>query len=174
MGAAQTEEAQVSTGDMTSGKHSTTAHEAALEERLIDISLRLEALQDRVERLEGELAELRRSPVEKKAAAAEAPAPRSAAPAATTSGGSTSIQDVLRLVYTGDAEGAQKLLLGLPKEEMERNTGVVAIVAATLCVQRGDLSGGLRAMQRARQVTDDPRLLKVIDMIESQLGLQAS
>ncbi|MCC7476835.1 hypothetical protein IT575_00120 [bacterium] len=148
-----------------------------LSEKLSELQLKLETALARIAHLEGDLIELR----DKQSAAGSAGAPRPAqrGPAAeqpVLGAGATSstIQDVLRKVYSGDAEGAQKLLLSLSKDEMARNTSVVALVAATLCIQRGDMNAGLTALQRARQFTDDPRLLRVIDLVEGQLGLQPS
>ncbi len=153
-----------------------------LSERVSELNLKLEAALGRIAHLEQDMIELR----ERQQSAPATPAAAPQASAATSRAASTetapasgantasTIQDVLRKVYSGDAEGAQKLLLSLTKEEMQRNTSVVALVAATLCIQRGDMSAGLQALQRARQFTDDARLLRVIDLVEAQIGLQPS
>jgi len=81
---------------------------------------------------------------------------------------STGMAAIVRLIAHGDAEAAQRRLHKLPEEELARQPAVVALVAAALFVERGDFAAGLKAIARARQLTDDPRLVKLTTLIENQ------
>ena len=79
-----------------------------------------------------------------------------------------SIANVIELVRRGESEQAQRELQALPAEEIAGHPAAVALVAAALCIQRGDVPSGLEALERARELTDDPRLLKVLALVAGQ------
>jgi hypothetical protein len=154
----------------------TTTRLAYLEDRITDLTIRLESLYARLAALEESQA-LLLSAAPHTEATADAKGKGARKGAKSDDAGAEpqlTINDVLTLVLKGEAQAAQQLLLSLPKEEMERQPGIVALAAATLCIQRGDLRGGLTALHRARQFTEDPRLLKVIERLEGQIGVNAS
>lgn len=75
---------------------------------------------------------------------------------------------IIQHISQGDGETAQQELQALPQAELTGQPAVVALVAAALFVQRGDLKAGLKALRQARGLTDDPRLLKLISLLEEQ------
>ena len=78
--------------------------------------------------------------------------------------------EVIGLIHQGQGDEAQRRLQALPSEELAEQPAVVAIAAAALCTQRDDYASALRALERARELTDDPRLLKVIQLVEAQVS----
>ena len=78
------------------------------------------------------------------------------------------LAEVVRLVHAGEAEEAQRRLRAIPEEELSAQPAVVALVASALFVQRGDFEAALRALERARSLTDDPRLLRIIQLVGAQ------
>lgn len=78
--------------------------------------------------------------------------------------------EVIGLIHEGEGDEAQRRLQALPGAELEEQPAVVAIAAAALCTQRNDYSSALQALKRARELTDDPRLLKVIHLVEAQVN----
>jgi hypothetical protein len=77
---------------------------------------------------------------------------------------------VIRLIAVGQAEEAHKAMRELPQEELAEQPAVVTLAVAALCVQKGDYAAGLKALERARSMTDDSRLLRVIQAVEAQLA----
>jgi hypothetical protein len=82
---------------------------------------------------------------------------------------SPGLVDVIKLIAVGQGDEAHRKMRELPAEELREQPAVVALVAAALCVQRGDYSSGLTALTKARSLTDDARLLRVMQAIESQI-----
>jgi hypothetical protein len=78
--------------------------------------------------------------------------------------------EVISLIHGGEGDEAQRRLQALPGAELEEQPAVVAIAAAALFAQRDDYSSALHTLQRARELTDDPRLLKVIQLVEVQVS----
>ena len=76
---------------------------------------------------------------------------------------------VIQLVFQGASDDAQRELYALPEAELSAQPAVVALVAAALFVQRGEFEHGLQALQRARELTDDPRIVHVIQLIAAQM-----
>ncbi len=139
----------------------------------------LAALEARIAELEARLAELaaRVEPVLLQHAA-QAPHPGGAAPDPAAAAQAPplpakitpELARVIRLVQQGQGDEAQRELRRIPDEQLAQQPEVVALVAAALCVQRGDYATGLKALERARTLTNDPRLLRVIQLIEEQTG----
>ncbi|GEM_PF-2557598 len=94
--------------------------------------------------------------------------PAESGAAAAAPAASRGMLRVIQHISQGDGETAQRELQALPQEELASQPAVVALVAAALFVQRGDLEAGLKALKQARGLTDDPRLLKLISLLESQ------
>jgi len=76
--------------------------------------------------------------------------------------------EVVQLVHEGQGEEAQRRLRAIPEEELSAQPAVVALVASALFVQRGDFEAALKALERARTLTDDPRLLRIIQLVGAQ------
>lgn len=143
-----------------------------LEQRVEELSLRVGNLVELVARLSHD-ADSSAQPltVSEDAAAAAAtaePAAGSAEAAQATPAISRGMLRVIQRIQHGDGETAQQELQALPQQELASQPAVVALVAAALFVQRGDLKAGLKALRRARGLTDDPRLLKLISLLEEQ------
>lgn len=83
---------------------------------------------------------------------------------------SPSMRNVIRLVHNGDADTAQRELRSIPEDELSANPATVAIVAAAMCAQRGEMAQALKALDHARGLTRDERLLTVMEHIRAQLG----
>jgi hypothetical protein len=83
-------------------------------------------------------------------------------------GVSAGIARVIQLIHRGETAAAQKLLRSVPQKELAEQPASVALVAAALCIERGDFQAALKALGRARQLTDEARLLKVIELVEAQ------
>ena len=77
---------------------------------------------------------------------------------------------VIELIQRGESDAAQQALYSLPENELAMQPAAVALVAAALFVQRGDVEAGLRALKQARQLTSDPRLLALVGRLEQQVG----
>lgn len=143
-----------------------------------EMQRRLDVLEHRISELEARLAELAErlasalAPPGAAAAARVTDAPPAAAEPAPQLGAKITpeLARVIRLVQQGEGDSAQRELRRIPEEELARQPEVVALVAAALCVQRGDYATGLKALERARTLTDDPRLLRVMQLIEEQAG----
>jgi hypothetical protein len=91
------------------------------------------------------------------------------APTEPTPPASPGMAHVIQLVFQGASEEAQRELYSLPEEELTAQPAVVALVAAALFVQRGDYEHGLQALQRARELTNDPRIMHVIQLVGAQM-----
>ena len=136
----------------------------AIHIRLLELEQRVEELTERVDNL----VELVAQHGHDGPAAADAPvtAEPQAGPAAPAV--SRGMLRIIQYISQGDGETAQQELQALPQEELASQPAVVALVAAALFVQRGDLKAGLMALRQARGLTDDPRLLKLISLLEKQ------
>lgn len=130
---------------------------AALEQRLAEVEARLEQLAG------GAQAEA----AQPAAAADGAGASAAVAPALKIT---PELVRVIRLVQEGRGDEAERELRRLPEAELASQPGVVALVAAALCVQRGDYANGLKALGRARSLTGDARLLRVMELVEAQMS----
>ena len=80
------------------------------------------------------------------------------------------MRNVINLIYSGETDAAQRELRRIPEDELAENPATVAIVAAALCAQRGEMAQALKALDRANALTSDERLLKVMEHIRAQLG----
>jgi uncharacterized coiled-coil protein SlyX len=140
------------------------AHEAT---RILELEHRVAELAERVENIVDKLARLTQvvralsEELRSRDGAATA-----AAPALAELSGP--MKSVLQLVYQGELDEAQRRLYELPEAELAAQPAVVALVAAALFVQRGDLNHALQALSSARELTDDERLLHVIQLVEDQ------
>jgi TolA-binding protein len=157
-----------------------------LEARVVDLEQRIEELSWRVDRLARQVAKLSyqqktdeeqppelEEPPDTRAVPETQPVPSAdgqPAPPSLAAEISAGMSAIIRLIARGEAETAQQKLHKLPEEELARQPAVVALVAAALFVERGDYSAGLKAVARARQLTNDPRLVKLTQLIERQAG----
>lgn len=91
------------------------------------------------------------------------------APAVSSNLLSPAMQQIVQLVYQGQSEEAQRQLYALPEEDLAAQPAMVAVVAAALFVERGDLELAIQALQRARELTDDPRVMQVIELLQRQM-----
>jgi hypothetical protein len=144
-----------------------------------DTQQQLEALEARVSLLETRLAQLSAHielnpllhDLPASSAGSREAAPETARPAPPLQLQITpELASVIRLVQQGHGDAAQRELRRIPEEHLAQQPEVVALVAAALCVQRGDYATGLKALERARTLTNDPRLLRVMQLIEEQAG----
>lgn len=142
----------------------TTADIAGLEQRLAALELRLAEVEARLEQTE-HMGLANATPATPNGAGTDGPA---AAPPPLKI--SPELVRVIRLVQEGRGDEAERELRHLPEAELAAQPGVVALVAAALCVQRGDYANGLKALRRARSLTGDARLLRVMELVEAQMG----
>lgn len=154
----------------------------SVEERLTELERRIDNLAHRVDNLVTQVARLSRlqKPTgnQEEAAKAEAPPVKDQAVSATISKAATDVAmrpeitpgmvSVIQLIGQGRGEEAQRKLHSLPETELAGQPAVVALVAAALFIQRGDYAAGLKAVNKARKLTDDPRLQRLIQLIEKQ------
>jgi hypothetical protein len=94
---------------------------------------------------------------------------QSSAPVEVAAATSPGMAHVIQLVFQGESEAAQQELYALPEAELAAQPAIVALVAAALFVQRGDYEHGMQALQRARELTDDPRVMHVIQLVTAQM-----
>lgn len=85
---------------------------------------------------------------------------------------SPAMGNVLKLIHSGQAEEAKKALAAIPAEERNAQPAVLAIAAAALCIARDDYANALTALGKARQLTDDTRLLRIIDLVAQKVPPQ--
>jgi hypothetical protein len=103
------------------------------------------------------------------------PAPAKAAASAGLPGSDTpvvitpALREVLRLIHSGDVAAAKQSLAGIPAEERNAYPAVLAIVAAAMCVASDDYTRAASALDKARQLTGDPRLLRIAELVEQRL-----
>jgi hypothetical protein len=171
------------TGDQTPAGPESDA--AALALRMSDLEQRIEEITQRVDNLVNQVARLSRlsqsaddnnldldsAADEDSVLAGEADdqaAELTAAHAPLTTEISPGMVRVIQLIGQGEGEAAQTKLHSLPEGELASQPAVVALVAAALFVQRGDYDSGLKAVSRARQLTNDERLIKLTQLIEQQ------
>ena len=81
---------------------------------------------------------------------------------------SPAMERVIARMNRGEAKEAFADLRSIPPEELATQPVSVALVAAALCMQRGEHEAGLRAIRKVRALTDDPRVLKILKRLESQ------
>lgn len=135
-----------------------------LQTELRDLQQRVDSLSARLDGLAPQKSTTPQPAGSEAPAADSAETPSVHTPALITPG----LAEAVRLVHTGQGEQAQRMLQSLPAEELAAQPAVVALVAAALCVQRGDPTAGLKALRRAKELTQDPRLLKAIRLVEQQ------
>lgn len=75
----------------------------------------------------------------------------------------------IRLVTEHRSEEAQKLVTSLPRETLAEYPGIVAMVAAAVRIRRGEMDIARTALNKAREMIRDQRLLKVVKFLEKQL-----
>jgi hypothetical protein len=142
--------------------------------RLHEVEERVEQMALRIEQAIARLTVLAQGMTDNAKAAAEADAAEDeaqhAAPASNPFIVTPELARVIRLVQQGAGEEAQRELRRIPEEQLQEQPAVVALVAAALFVQRGDYATGLQALKRARTLTDDARLLRVMQLLEQQLA----
>jgi hypothetical protein len=132
---------------------------ANLEERVEELGARMQNLVDKMTQLTHTVRNLESA----------APAQTEAQPG-LGSGMSPAMAQVLQLIYQGQGELAQQELYALPEEELSAQPAVVMLAAAALFTQRGEYARALTALGRARELTNDTRLLRVIQLLETQLA----
>jgi hypothetical protein len=157
---------------------SVELRESGTEERLSQMQARVLSLEEQVAELTQRLDNTVSSLVKLtqyvrglQAPQAASPAPaREAAPEAASA--TPRMLEVVKLVQQGKGEEAQALLQSMPQQELTAQPAIVALAAATLCLQRGDIAACLKALKRARGFTSDPRLLKVLERVEAKAQSQ--
>ena len=131
---------------------------SGLEERVEDLAARIDNLVDKLARLTHTVRGIEDTPG---AAPADANLEAAISPA---------MARVLQLIYQGQGEQAQQELYALPEDELSAQPAVVMLAAAALFTQRGEFARALTALGRARELTNDSRLLRVIQLLETQMG----
>jgi hypothetical protein len=134
-----------------------------LEEQVSELSLRLDNAVSALVKLTQHLRNQSGA-----AKSSEPAAPRNAANETSPAEVTPRMLEVVRLVQQGKGEEAQAQLQALPQAELAAQPAIVALVAATLCLQRVDIQACLKALKRARGFTSDPRLLKVLERVEGK------
>lgn len=76
---------------------------------------------------------------------------------------------VIRLVTENKSEEAQKLVTTLPRAMLLANQGIVALVAGSVRIRKGEFDVAVKALQKARSLISDPKLLRVVKFLENQL-----
>ena len=76
---------------------------------------------------------------------------------------------IIRLLTENRSEEAQKLLTSLPREVMAANPGIVALVAGAVRIRKGEFEIAAAALQKARSILGESRLLRVVKFLENQL-----
>ena len=139
--------------------------------RLMQLEERLEELNSRVGNLVGQVATLSRrvAELEGREAGQAAPVMPFGLDAAVVGELSPGMQHVVELIQSGQGEAAQVALYDLPENELSQQPVAVALVAAALFIQRGDVAAGLKALRQANQLVEDPRLAAVVERLESQV-----
>ena len=66
-------------------------------------------------------------------------------------------------------EEAKRILAAMPAEERNSQPAVLALAAAALCITRDDYVNALSALGKARQLTEDPRVLRIIELTTAQV-----
>ncbi len=79
------------------------------------------------------------------------------------------MEQVIKMIQSGDDAKAYEDLRSMSTTELASQPTVVGLVAAALYIKKGDFQSGLQALERVRTITDDPRLLKVVKMVEAQV-----
>jgi hypothetical protein len=103
-----------------------------------------------------------------------APAPAAAPPTAELAPRervalSPAMGSVLKLIVSGQAEAAKKALGGISADERNAQPAVLAVTAGALCIGRADYANARTALDKARQLTDDPRLLRIVEMVAARV-----
>jgi hypothetical protein len=129
------------------------------EQELLNLSQIVMALQD------GAAAESMPASGATPAAAAPTPVPPAPAVPAERIALTPEMGNVLKLIHAGQADEAKKALAAIPAEERNKQPAVLAIAAAALCIARDDYKNAFTALGKARQLTDDPRLLRIIELV---------
>lgn len=114
---------------------------------------------------------------ELEAAASAPPSPAAAASGTETAAAapparipiSPAMGNVLKLIHAGQAEEAKTALAAIPAAERNAQPAVLGITAAALCISRGDFANALTALGKARQLTDDPRMLRIVELIAQKI-----
>ena len=144
---------------------------ALLGHQLRDLSAHVERLEAQINEHQSELQGLRRELDTLRVA----PPPAAAAPVAAVAAAhprvpiTPALANVLKLIHAGQAEEAKRALAAIPAAERNANPAVLAIAAAALCIARDDYANALNALHKARQLTDDPRLLRIVELTTAQV-----
>ena len=153
----------------------------SVEDRLTELEQRVDNLAHRIDNLVTQVARLSRlqKPADnQEEPASSEPEDKNGSAHETISKAATDVAmrpeitpgmvSVIQLISQGRGEEAQRQLHSLPETELAGQPAVVALVAAALFIQRGDYAAGLKAVNKARRLTDDPRLQRLIQLIEKQ------
>lgn len=76
----------------------------------------------------------------------------------------------IRLLTEGRSEEAQAIIKAQPREVLSDFPGIVAMVAAAVRISKGEHEVARAALEKSRELIEDPRLVKVIRFLERQLG----
>jgi len=151
---------------------------ALIGHQLRDLAAHVESLEAQINAHQSELAALRREleTQREQYAASQSASPAiavqaapAAAPMATRVPITPAMANVLKLIHSGQAEEAKRALSAIPAGERNANPAVLALAAAALCIARDDFANALSALGKARQLTDDPRLLRIVELTEAQV-----
>jgi hypothetical protein len=144
---------------------------ALLGQQLRDLAAHMERLEAQVDAQQDEIAALRREVEHRRTdAAAATPAAAAAAPSPAARVPITpAMANVLKLIHSGEAEEAKRALASIPAAERNANPAVLALAAAALCIARDDYANALTALNKAKQLTDDPRLLRIVELTAAQV-----
>ena len=156
--------------------------------RVQDLELQIEDLSDRIGNIASQLGKLTKvikqmmtNGVAQPAAAAtdqysstsgEVPPPaRSANVSAVSSTMDLPVEllQAIKMITEGHSEEAQKLITAQPREILAANPGIVALVAGAVRIRKGEFEIAAAALQKARSLLNDPRLLRVVKFMEAQL-----
>ena len=76
----------------------------------------------------------------------------------------------IRLLTEDRSEEAQVIVRSLPREMLAEFPGIVAMVAAAVRIRKGQFDVARAALDKSRELIEDPRLEKVISFLEKKLG----
>jgi hypothetical protein len=76
---------------------------------------------------------------------------------------------VIRLVTENKSEEAQKIIATLPRTMLLAHQGIVALVAGAVRIRKSEFDVAAKALQKARSLIGDPKLLRVVKYLENQL-----
>ncbi|MCB1216551.1 hypothetical protein KDL44_04125 [bacterium] len=75
----------------------------------------------------------------------------------------------IRMITENRSEDAQKIVTSQPREMLADHPGIVALVAASLRIHKGEFGVARAALDKARKLITDQRLIKVVRFLEKQI-----